>query len=107
MPSTHGQRAGSALRTTDHETIRTWVEERGGRPARVHGTGRGDDPGLLRIDYPGFSGEDTLEQISWDEWFRAFDEHKLAFLYGDEKDSRFSKLVNRDSDSDPGARHNR
>jgi hypothetical protein len=59
----------SAVTTTDHETIRRWVEERGGRPARVKGTAKGDDPGLLRIDYPGFSGEETLEPISWEEWF--------------------------------------
>jgi len=77
--------------TTDHEEIRSWVEERGGHPARVEGTN------LLRIDYPGFSGEQRLEEISWDELFRIFDENKLAFLYQEEtKDggqSRFSKFV--------------
>jgi hypothetical protein len=82
--------------TTDHETIRRWVEERGGCPARVKGTERGDDPGLLRIDFPGYSGEDTLECISWDEWLRGFDEHNLAFLYEPERNSRFNKLVSRE-----------
>ena len=81
--------------TTDHEEIRTWVEERGGVPARVKGTG------VLRIDYPGFSGEDTLEPISWEQFFEAFEENKLAFLYQGEtksgKESRFSKLIDRDS----------
>ena len=38
--------------TTDHQEIREWVEERGGHPARVKGGGGG----LLRVDYPGFSG---------------------------------------------------
>jgi transposase-like protein len=28
----------AARATTDHETIRQWVEERGGHPARVIGT---------------------------------------------------------------------
>ncbi|HVR38601.1 MAG TPA: hypothetical protein VMU84_05860 [Thermoanaerobaculia bacterium] len=51
--------------------------------------------GLLRIDYPGYSGEDTLEEISWEEFFRKFDKEKLAFLYDDDKKSRFSKFVNR------------
>jgi hypothetical protein len=55
----------------------------------------------LRIDYPGFGGEDTLEQISWEEFFAAFDENKLAFLYQDKLESgetsRFSKLVDRNS----------
>src|SRR6266480_3638174 len=67
--------------TTDHEEIKQWVEERGGHPARVKGTEKGDGGGLLRIDYPGFSGEDTLEAITWDEFFEAFDNNDLAFLY--------------------------
>jgi hypothetical protein len=50
---------------------------------------------VLRIDYPGFSGADTLERIDWDDWFEAFDRNKLAFLYQDKRNSRFSKLVNR------------
>jgi hypothetical protein len=47
-----------AKRTIDHETIKQWVEERGGCPAQVKGSGSGDDPGNLRIDYPGFSGRE-------------------------------------------------
>ena len=85
--------------TTDHEEIRRWVEEHGGRPARVRATGGGDDPGVLRIDFPGGAGEDQLEPISWDEWFEKFDENDLAFLYQERKasgeDSTFFKLVSR------------
>ena len=59
-------------------------------------TGRGrNDLGVLRIDYPGYTGRDTLERIEWDDWFAAFDANKLAFLYQDKKNSRFSKLVAR------------
>jgi hypothetical protein len=87
--------------TTDHKEIRQWVEERGGNPARVKGTDKGDGGGLLRIDYPGFSGEDTLEPITWDEFFEAFEDNNLAFLYQEEtkdgKESRFSKLISRDT----------
>jgi len=85
--------------TTDHDEIRQWVEERGGHPAQVKGTERGGSA-LLRIDYPGFSGEDRLEPIEGDEFFEIFDENNLAFLYQDQTadggQSRFSKLVNRD-----------
>ncbi len=92
--------AGSKT-TTNHDEIRKWVEERGGEPARVKGTDDGDSPGVLRIDYPGFSGEGTLEAITWEEFFEAFDENNLAFLYQEQtKDgemSRFSKLIDRDS----------
>jgi hypothetical protein len=84
--------------TTDHDTIRKWADERGGRPATVSGTeSGGDDAGILRIDFQ--DPDDKLEQISWDDWFRKFDDSKLAFLYQDEtKDgstSRFFKLVSR------------
>ena len=81
--------------TTNHDEIRRWVEERGGSPARVKETE------LLRIDYPGFTGDDTLERISWEDFFAAFDKHKLAFLYQDKLESgetsRFSKLIDRNS----------
>ena len=87
--------------TTNHNEIRRWVEERGGSPARVKGTDEKGEGGLLRIDYAGFTGEDTLEQISWEEFFAAFDKNKLAFLYQDKLESgetsRFSKLIDRDS----------
>ncbi|WP_181305229.1 hypothetical protein [Rufibacter sp. XAAS-G3-1] len=84
----------SAKTTTDHDTIRKWAEARDGKPASVKGTGDGDEAGLLRINFPGYA-EDNLEDISWEEFFEKFEEKKLAFLYQDEKDSRFSKLVSR------------
>jgi hypothetical protein len=87
--STKSASSVSAKRTTSHATIKRWVEARGGHPARVKRTG------ILRIDYPGYSGAKTLERIDWDEWFDAFDKNKLAFLYQDKRNSRFSKLVER------------
>lgn len=93
--------AATSKTTTDHEEIRNWVEERGGNPARVKDSAKGGKGGLLRIDYPGFSGEDTLETITWEEFFATFEENNLAFLYQDETkdggESRFSKLIDRDS----------
>ena len=84
----------------DHDEIRKWVEERGGHPAEVKGTGSKKETGMIRIDFPGYSGEDSLCQISWDDWFQKFDDHNLAFLHQDETqghESRFNKLVKRDS----------
>jgi hypothetical protein len=87
--------------TTDHSHIKQWVEERGGHPARVKDTDEEGTSGVLVIDYPGYSGTKTLEAISWDEFFQGFEENNLAFLYQDETkagdESRFSKLINRDS----------
>ena len=86
--------------TTNHDEIRRWVEERGCHPARVKDTESKNSPGLLRIDHPGFSGEGSLEEITWDEFFEGFDDNNLAFLYQektkDGKQSRFSKLVRRE-----------
>ncbi|HKO97802.1 MAG TPA: hypothetical protein VJU86_12465 [Pyrinomonadaceae bacterium] len=90
--------------TTNHDEIKNWLEARGGHPARVKGTGDDDSAGVLRIDYPGFSGEGTLEKITWEEFFETFEESKLAFLYQEQtkdgEESRFSKLINRDSAND-------
>jgi hypothetical protein len=72
--------------TTDHEEIRRWVEERGGWPACVKGTGGWEDPGLLRIDFPGYSGEESLQKITWEEFFEKFEESGLAFLMGKSPD---------------------
>ena len=91
--------------TTDHGEIRRWVEERGGHPAAVKSTrsgrGKGDRTGILRIDFPGYSGAGSLQEISWEEFFEKFDEEKLAFLYqeqtADGQKSNFNKLVQRDT----------
>ena len=83
--------------TTNHDEIRRWVEARGGRPAAVRDTGGNGDPGILRIDFG--DQDEGLEEISWDEFFQAFDENDLAFLHQDETEdgsqSRFNKLVSR------------
>ena len=93
----------SAHTTTDHDFIRRWVEERGGWPAAVKDTGDDDDPGIIRVDFPGYSGKGTLEKITWEEWFEKFEESGLAFLHRDleHKDGeldRFNKLVKRGKD---------
>ncbi len=92
--------AGQTKKTTDRNVIRNWVEERGGRPASVKGTGNEGEPGVLRIEFPGHEKKpESLREISWDEFFEKFDEKNLAFLYQDEmrsgKPSRFFKFVAR------------
>ncbi|MHB9155801.1 MAG: hypothetical protein ACYC5N_08960 [Endomicrobiales bacterium] len=92
---------GTAKITADHETIRKWVEARGGRPARVKATGSEKDPGLLRIDFPGYKGSSSLEPVTWEEFFAKFEEKNLAFLYQETlssgKESRFFKFINRET----------
>ena len=82
--------------TTDHDTIRAWAEARGGRPARVAGTG--EEGGILRIDFQ--DPDEGLDEIEWDTFFRIFEDRGLAFLHQDEtaggETSRFNKFVARD-----------
>ena len=82
-----------ARTTTNHDTIRKWAEERGGRPARVKDSGPG---GILRIDFG--DPDEGLEEIEWEEFFRIFEDNDLAFLHQDrteEGQSRFNKFVAR------------
>jgi hypothetical protein len=89
--------AGTSKQTTDHETIRHWAEQRGGKPAVVKGTEDGEGGGVLRINFPG-GAEETLQDISWEDFFKTFDERNLVFVYQDKtangSESRFFKLVN-------------
>jgi len=83
--------------TRDHATIRQWAEDRGGKPATVRETAKVDEAGILRIDFPGYSGEETLEAISWEAFFEKFDSEDLEFLYQEQtedgENSRFCKFV--------------
>jgi hypothetical protein len=85
--------------TTDHDTIRKWAEKEHGKPAAVKSTHKAGDVGIgiVRIMFPERreSEHEHLTEISWDEFFRQFEQSKLALLY--EEDSLFSKIVGRDT----------
>ena len=86
---------------TDHEEIRRWAEERDAQPACVRGTGSEEDVGMIRLDFPGYSGETSLEPIEWEEWLEKFDENNLALLVEDEtasgEQSNFNKIIGRET----------
>jgi hypothetical protein len=81
----------SATPITDHREIRRWAEQNNARPACVKGTGKGKDPGILRLDFD--EKDESLEPIDWDVWFDWFEKNELALLRSD--DSRFNKLISR------------
>lgn len=87
-----------AATTTNHETIRKWIEERKGRPSVVKGTEGSDGEGILRVDFR--EPDDKLEEIPWDEFFETFEDRKLAFLHQDKTAdghvSRFFKFIRRE-----------
>lgn len=88
-----------SITTTNHNVIRRWAEKRNARPARVRGTGRRGDAGIIRLDFPGYRGARRLEEISWKEWFNTFDRNNLALVYQNTtasgRPSNFNKLVER------------
>ena len=83
-------------RTVDHVTrdrsaIRTWVEERGGYPARAIGI-----PGLegtLKIVLPETQRKGEFEAITWEEFFQSMYEDQLAVRYQDNNESRYAVIV--------------
>lgn len=84
----------SATTTTNHDEIRRWVEKRGGHPAVVAETRGKAGGGVLRIDFDDpQDGDERLERIGWEEFFRVFDRNDVAFLKDDEGKSRFNKFV--------------
>jgi hypothetical protein len=90
---TKGKSDSKSKTTKDHDEIRRWAEERGGKPTMVEGTR------ILRFNFdePGGDDDDKQKGVSWEEFFEVFDESDLSFLYTDEtadgKTSRFFKFV--------------
>jgi hypothetical protein len=93
--------SGASHYLTDHDEIRRWAEERNAAPACVRHTGGKSDIGMIRLDFPGYSGETSLEHIDWVEWFQKFDENNLALLVQEEtargEKSNFNKIVGRET----------
>jgi len=95
-PDDEPERQGRSLVTTSHEVIKEWAEARDAVPATVEGTDHGDHLGVLRFDF----GDETanLEHVSWDEWFKTFDDRQLNFIYqeqrSDGRQSNFFRLEN-------------
>jgi ferritin-like metal-binding protein YciE len=102
-----GGSSASSRILTDVEEIRQWAEERQAKPACVRGTGDKGDIGILRLDFPGYTGEDKLEEISWEEWGEKFQERKLALLVQDQTaqgaQSNFNKIVSQETAAEAGS----
>lgn len=91
--------------TRDHEEIRRWADARGAVPAEVRSTEQGDELGILRLCFPKARGRnnDNLSEISWEDFFRKFDENDLELVYQEKtaagNQSNFNKLVHADRSS--------
>jgi hypothetical protein len=76
----HEDHPGQTFATRNRELIQHWAKEREAQPATVPGTEHEGRPGVLRFDFPGYGGE-SLKPVSWDDWFKTFDDRKLVFLF--------------------------
>lgn len=85
-----------------HLVIKKWIDERGGQPALLVSSKGKKEPIPLAVDF----GEDAnnLVPLSWDEFFRIFEEDMLDFQYQEETEdgtiSRFFKFVVRNDDDE-------
>lgn len=74
--------------TTDTAEIKNWVESHEGTPAVI---GEGSEE-MVRIDFPGKEDERELSkakrsrEVSWDDFFKVFEDKELAFIYYPNKD---------------------
>ncbi len=84
--------------TRNHDEIRRWAQEHGAVPCEVAGTERNSEAGILRFEFSHAPNrnDQNLKEISWDEFFRKFDENNLQLLYQDSSDgakSNFNKII--------------
>lgn len=84
--------------TTDHDTIRKWAQQHGGKPARIVGTGAKDpheNAGLIRIEFR--EPNDKFEEIEWDDFFNQMDENGLAMIlqhqHADGSPTTFNRFI--------------
>jgi hypothetical protein len=86
---------------TDPETIRRWVENRGGAPAIVKATEDGERAGgpLLRVRLPNDPADPSIEDVDWGTFFRELEEENLVFVFEDKsregEDSDLYEIVPR------------
>jgi hypothetical protein len=62
--------------TTDHQRIRSWVKSHRGKPAQVL-----SEPKSLYIRFPSHPNDDSVQTISWDDFFDKFEADQLAMQF--------------------------
>jgi hypothetical protein len=71
--------------TRDHAVIQRWAEVRHAEPATGQATRSGpatidanDGGSVVRFNFPGAA---RFRPITWEEWFKTFDEYQQVFVY--------------------------
>ncbi|MFA6156845.1 hypothetical protein [Mesorhizobium sp.] len=95
---------------TDHDAIRSWAAARAGFPAIVDVSPEPGTQAMLRLvfDQQAYQDQDQAadrppnaggyELVEWDEWFKLFDERKMALVVAEDQPGRresFHELIRR------------
>lgn len=76
------------LKTTNISKIKLWTSRRGGKPAIIK------DTDILKIKLPKNGQlEHELEIIDWTKFSNLFNKYDCLFLYEDDLNSTFYKLI--------------
>ena len=78
----------SATKTTMHDTIRRWAEERDGDAAIRAALRAGDEAGILRIDFASAG----LERSSWARFFESLGRSQHAFSQHETESGQASRF---------------
>lgn len=85
-------------KTTNKSLIKSWVEAHKGMPALLQEDHQSKGP-VLCINFPQSQQATPVRNISWEEFFSAFDTHNYVMVYrekqADEDESPFCKLMRR------------
>jgi hypothetical protein len=77
--------------TVDKATMKQWIEAHQGWPALVKSSNRAGAGRMLRIGFPDVEEREQLMKITWEEFFRIFEQENLAFLYQEPPRSELSR----------------
>jgi hypothetical protein len=80
-PSEHERYPGESLATRSHDVILQWANDRSAMPATVPDAEADGHFGVLRFDIPSHGTGQSLEHVSWTEWFATFDDRKLVMIF--------------------------
>jgi hypothetical protein len=81
----------NTIQTSDHQIIQEWVEKHKGQPAVINETTNDNVIGVLRIK---FSDDlQNLKVITWEDFFKEFDENEIMFLCRDDINDNYNKFI--------------
>lgn len=91
--------AGSPSKlTVNHDIIRKWIEQRGGKPYMLAGE-EGFFARKLKIVFPEKEPGESYSPISWKNFFTYFEKYNLALLFKTKsrsgEESQFYKFIHR------------